>query len=411
MRIAHYLKSVRLEDGGVVRAVLDMCMYQARAGQDVTLVTCDDTDVPRPWKDGAPLTPKVRRIAPPGFMAGLEPSFGRQLGPVIDACDVLHLHCLWDPAQVAFARIARDKGKPYIQTPHGMLADWSVVQKKTKKDIYFAMFGAKLLEGAALVHTTAQAELDQSQKRHPRTPGVVVPLVFDLEPYRTLSGPGPARAGLPLPDPAVPSLLYLSRLHYKKRPDLLIAAGARLREMGEDFRVVIGGPCDEAYDAQLRAYARQVKMEDRTTFLGMVPAALKPSLYEACDLFVLPTSMENFGFVYFESLSCQTPLVTTRGTDTWKELEASGGARIVDQIRSDVKDGEAGGGDVEELARTIGGLIRERGGLKPMGRAGRAWVLENLEPSKIVARFIAMYERAIKGGPADSRPSRNSSDA
>jgi glycosyltransferase involved in cell wall biosynthesis len=181
--------------------------------------------------------------------------------------------------------------------------------------------------------------------------------------------------------------------------------------MGEDFRVVIGGPCDEAYDAQLRAYARQVKMEDRTTFLGMVPAALKPSLYEACDLFVLPTSMENFGFVYFESLSCQTPLVTTRGTDTWKELEASGGARIVDRIRSDVKDGEAGGGDVEELARTIGGLIRERGGLKPMGRAGRAWVLENLEPSKIVARFIAMYERAIKGGPADSRPSRNSSDA
>jgi len=395
MRIAHYLHAIRIQDGGVVRAVLDMCTYQARAGQDVTLITQDDSDVPRDWKDGKPGCPKVARINPPGMLRGLEPAFARQIVPLIKACDVLHLHVLWDPAQVPFARIAREEGKPYIQSPHGMLADWSVVQKKTKKAIFFKMYGAKLLDGASFVCTTAQAELDQSQKRHPKTPGKAIPLVFDLEPYRTLPGPGPARAGLPLPDPSEPSLMYLSRLHYKKRPDLLIAAGARLREMGEKFRIVIGGPSDPEYDRQLKDYAKSVGVADITTFLGMVPAALKTSLYEACDVFVLPTSMENFGFVYFEALASATPVVTTKGTDTWKELESSGGARIVEMIKSDVKDGSAGGGDIGQLAGVLRDLIKDRPKLKPMGRAGRRWVLENLEPMDIVAKYVSMYEEAI----------------
>ncbi len=401
MRILHFLKAIRFEDGGVVRAVLDMAKYQARAGADVTLATCDTKDVPPEWKTPGPGVPKVQVIAPPSKIAMFDSAYAARVRPLVQNCDVMHLHVIWDPSQEPFARLGRELGKPYVQSPHGMLADWSVLQKRFRKSVYMATTARKMIDGASFIVTTAQAELDQSQKRHPKVPGAVIPLVFDLDPYRTLSTPAPARKGLPLPSTELPSLLYLSRLHYKKRPDLLLAAGRALRDMhgggAAKFNIVIGGPCDETYDRQMRDYAKEIKVDDITTFLGMVPAALKPSLYEACDLFVLPTSMENFGFVYFESLASSTPLVTTKGTDTWKELTDSGGGRIVEMIKSPVKDGQVGGGDVRELAECINSLIANRPQLKPMGQRGRQWVLDNLEPSIVVAKYLAMYDQAIRG--------------
>src|SRR5690606_395076 len=144
---------------------------------------------------------------------------------LVRAADVIHLHVVWDPSQLTVASLARAHGKPYLQSPHGMLADWSVVQKKLKKDLYWRLFGQRFIDGAAYVVLTAQGELAQTTKRHPRTPGVVIPLVFDLDPYRDAPTPDLARRTLNLPTPDVPSILYLSRLHYKKRPDLLLAAG------------------------------------------------------------------------------------------------------------------------------------------------------------------------------------------
>lgn len=391
MRIAHYLRAIRLKDGGVVRAVLDLCLYQARAGQDVMLITYDAEDVPRDWdgqgEEGG--RPRLELVEPPGRLRGLEPGFVDRVRPLVDACDVLHVHEVWDPALVAFSRAAREAGKPYILSPHGMLADWSVAQKRAKKAVFYRLYARAVLDGAAFVCTTAQGELDQSQKRHPRTPGRVIPLVFDLDSYRTLPGPEAARAGLGLPETEEPTLLFLSRLHYKKRPELLIEAGARLKEMGEKFRIVFAGPGEAGYVERLRELAAGAGIGDSVRFVGMV-TDLKASLIRACDVLVLPSSLENFGIVFFEALACGTPVVATKGTDTWRELESSGGARIVDI-------GRGGGvcpGDGAALAGALAGMVRDRAGMRAMGEAGRRWVLGNMEPMDIAGRYVALYREA-----------------
>ena len=46
MRVLHYEPAIRLELGGVVRAVLDIATQQSRGNADVTLATHDATDVP-----------------------------------------------------------------------------------------------------------------------------------------------------------------------------------------------------------------------------------------------------------------------------------------------------------------------------------------------------------------------------
>ena len=75
MRIVHYLSSMDLSDGGVVRAVLDLCPAMVAAGHQVTLLTCNDADVPPEWKDAAPWSgagvPACVSLPPPSLPGGL----------------------------------------------------------------------------------------------------------------------------------------------------------------------------------------------------------------------------------------------------------------------------------------------------------------------------------------------------
>jgi len=102
----------------------------------------------------------------------------------------------------------------------------------------------------------------------------------------------------------------------------------------------------------------------------------KLSLYQAADLFVLPTSQENFCFVLFEAIACGTPVVTTRGVDTWRELADECGAVIVDPTP------EAFAGAIARALSTPDPAARER---------ARAHVLETMAPEATLARYEAMY--------------------
>lgn len=388
MRITHYLHHLWSNEGGVYRAVLNLCREQARAGLDVTLASCDPRDVPAAWRSGGPGLPRVHPL--PALGAGralFDPRAAGAFASMVGGLDVLHLHNVWDPMHVPMSRAAREAGKPYVLSAHGMLADWSLAQKRWKKMVSMRVFADRVLSHAAGMHLTAQGELDQSAKRHPKTPGCVVPLMLDLEPYRDAPDSAAARRELELPPPGEPAILYLSRLHDKKRPDLVIRSVADLRRQGTKAWAVLAGPGDDPYRAWLQRVALEAGVGEHVRFLGMVPEPLKPSLFAACDLFVLPTHMENFGFVYFESLACGTPLVTTRGTDTWKELESSGAAVIVNNPAT-----------VVELSGAIARLLSDREALRARGHAGRAWVLSNMAPERIVGGYVRMYESVVRGG-------------
>src|SRR5262245_35640768 len=105
-----------------------MCTYQARAGCEVTLATCDDKDVPAAWKRGEDGCPRVALVGPAPRLP-MTSAFRARLAPLVGAADVVHLHVVWDPSQLVVAALCRARGKPYIQSLHGSLADWSVGQK------------------------------------------------------------------------------------------------------------------------------------------------------------------------------------------------------------------------------------------------------------------------------------------
>jgi glycosyltransferase involved in cell wall biosynthesis len=382
MRITHYLPEIDFEVGGPVRAVLDLCRVLSERGHEVTLMTRDDRDVPEAWRSGGEGQPTVhllRGSRPAGLLPGAALS---EAAERIERSDALHVHGAWTTSNLQLARIAKRMRTPYLVSPRGMLDDWPMSQKRLKKRAYLAIAGRRFFREAAFVHCTAEDELRQSSKWFPRDKGRVIPNLLDLDPYRELPSEAIARAKFHQLTNNRPTLLFLSRIHVKKGIEHLINAAAILKERGRPCDVLIAGKGETSYVRSLESLAERVGVTDLVSFLGLVVGDEKLSLYRASDVFVLPTFQENFGFVLVESLAAGTPVVTTREVGIWREIEASGGGRVLEK---------ASGETVAEGVIDVLDRLPET-----MGARGRDWVFGSLDPKLLIQSFEAMYADAAK---------------
>lgn len=383
MRVLHYTDVLRLEEGGVVRSVLDLTAELARVGAEVTLATGDATDAPPEWRDD-PSAPNVTVVDRSMDRLLRAKTAGPELRRLAEGADIVHLHTPWDPFNPAVAKAASAAGKPYVVSIHGMLDDWCMAGKSLKKQVYLALFGKRLLERAAWVHFTASIEAEQSLRHAPGATPLVEPLVVDAAPFRELVGPEPARAAYPqaFADDGLPRLLFLGRLHPIKGLPTLLDALATLGA-GERPHLVLAGPPSEGHDTQLLRQAEALGISDRLHLVGMVGGGVKQSLYQAADAFVLPSHHENFGIALVEAMMCGAPVLTSHSVNIWPEVEKLGGIVVDHSV-----DGFAGG-----LRRLLDGLPQRRQAAA-MNRAG---VFEWLEPARLATRYLEAYERAIAG--------------
>jgi glycosyltransferase involved in cell wall biosynthesis len=380
----HFVRELRAELGGVVKAAIDLCQSMAEFGHDVLLTTFDAKDAPPPFSGVGSL----RIVEVPHARLG-RPLLSRQaigrLEQLISAADIAHLHTPWELANLQLARILRRRQVPYVVSVHGMLDHYSMRQKGLKKQAFLALGGRRLFADATAVHFTAQAEKEQALTYIPGADRAVVqPCAMDLASYASLPGAEPAFEAFPQMRREARRILFLSRVHPKKGVDLLIRAAGMLKLKSLDIQLLIAGPGDDAYLAELRQIAEQSGAADVTHFLGMVDGVVKRSLYQAADVFVLPTHQENFGLVLPEAMACGTPVVTTRGTDIWQELEQAG-AKVV-------------GHKALEIAAAIEQVLADPSEAKRLGQRGREYIHQWLDPHRVAKGYDAMYRDALARG-------------
>ncbi len=381
LRIVHYIDHVDFRRGGPARAVVDQVRVMHGRGHDAAIATMTSIDVPAAWRLGEPGMPRSIQVANAGgriiTAAGI-----KALDAAVATADIVHLHGVWEPSNLQVAALARKRGARTVVSLRGMLDDWCMAQGGFKKRIYLALGGRKMLERAAVVHCTAQAELEQSRKWFPRGRGMVVPNLMDMEPFRSLPGPAEARTRFGIDPAGPPVVLFLSRLSHKKGVEHLIEATALLASRGVFIRTIIAGDGDEEYAARMRALAGEACAPGRIDFVGHVGGPLKLSLLQAATVFALPTSQENFGFAFFEALAAGLPVVTTDLVDTKAEIAASGAGEIVPQ-RADA------------FADAIERLLSDRSALAERGRRGREWALRELDTDAVAGQFEELYRSAL----------------
>lgn len=135
---------------------------------------------------------------------------------------------------------------------------------------------------------------------------VVIPFGIELGRYQQVDAASRARAARMLDAVPGPRMLFVGRLVYYKGLSVLIEA---IEGCGGSLVIVGEGPLE----GELRSLVDRKGLGGRVLFAGRVDDADLPALYQACDLFVLPSiaKTEAFGVVQIEAMAAGKPVVST----------------------------------------------------------------------------------------------------
>jgi phosphatidylinositol alpha-1,6-mannosyltransferase len=110
--------------------------------------------------------------------------------------------------------------------------------------------------------------------------------------------------------PAGTRLLTVCRLDdtekYKGVDTVIEALPAVIAQIPDAQFLIVGGGSDTV---RLKNLAGQRGVSDRVHFLGFVDDEVLRAYYQSCDVFVMPSAKEGFGFVFLEAMQYGKPVV------------------------------------------------------------------------------------------------------
>ncbi len=190
-----------------------------------------------------------------------------------------------------------------------------------------------------------------------------------------------SRRKIGLPEDGV-ILTQIGALIERKRPLLSLKVFSELvSELAErKLYLVYGG--DGPLYRELKEKTSSLGIEDRVFFLGGFPEYLKPFLYGASDVILLPSRQEAYGLVAAEALAAGRPIVASN-VGGLREIVNHSVNGFLFNTRDDFK-------------KHLATLISDEGLRERMGREGRLKALRSLSWEKRVKQLLEMYEQVTK---------------
>lgn len=383
LRVAHVSATFPPYLGGAGTVCFALAQGLAGRGHQVEVFTATADGPPPP-----PSAAAVHRLRPALAIgnAPLLPGLAR-----LDGFDVVHLHYPFIFG-TELLLLGAARRAPLVVSYHNRL----IGQGPMRGPLFWAyeqLWGRALARRADRLCVVSDAHaqtVDHLRGARRRTPDrvVTVPNGVDVDAFR----PGPdaagvrERLGIPAAAPVVAFVATLDRAHYLKRPDLALAALARLAD--ERVRLLVVGGGEDA--GALADHARAAGLAGRVHLAGVVAHDRLADHLRAADVLVSTSDLESFGLVLIEAMACGLPVVSTDLPGT----------------RAVVRDGHTGRlvapGDADAIAAGIAAILAlapaERAA---MGAAGRADCEARFAWPRVVDRVEAVYRELT----ASARPS------
>jgi glycosyltransferase involved in cell wall biosynthesis len=331
MKLLHVIQSANPIHGGPIEGVRQIAGIYRTRNIEAELVTQDPADAP--YIAGFPL--KVHALGP-GLLGkyGYSPRLLPWLLQNRQNYDCVIIHGLWQYHGYACWRTLHTTNTPYVVFTHGMLDPWFKRQyplKHLKKWFYWEWREYRVLRDARAVLFTSEeerilaAESFSAYRVNPFVVGYGVRIPnFDFEGVRQdFFAKYPRLRGKRL-------AIFVGRIHPKKGCELLIEAFHQTLSHDPDWHLLMVGPDQVGWQADLQLQSSGLGIADRITWTGMLKGESKWGAMAASEIFVLPSHQENFGIVVAEALACGLPALISSQVNIWREVQKEG-AGFVEQ--------------------------------------------------------------------------------
>jgi glycosyltransferase involved in cell wall biosynthesis len=324
MKVLHVIAGTDPESGGPIEALHRISEVMIRDGHQVVAVSIEDEKDAASRRFPFPVAGIGRGTRPYSY----NPRLTSWLSENARQFDVVVLHGLWNYSSFGAWRALRGNSIPYYIFTHGMLDPWfrdSYPLKHLAKQIYWTVAEGRVLRDAQAVLFTCEEERMRARNvfcGHPYKERVVL--------FGTADPSGDAcsqKAAFYDQFPELQDrrfLLFLSRIHPKKGCDLLIQAFSELiSELPPDLDLVVAGPDQVGWIAELRRLTETLDIAKRVHWPGMLKGGVKWGAFRTAEAMILPSHQENFGIAIAEAMACSTPVLISNKVNIWREIEAS----------------------------------------------------------------------------------------
>ena len=332
MKVLHVIPSLSPALGGPTKVALNIVKVIRTQGVDAEIVTTNHHDL---GTLDVPLNQRVEYLGVPVWFLPVSHSIKeyifssaltKWLWQHIGNYDILDNHYLFSYAPSCAAAIARWKHIPYTVRTQGQLTTWALQQSPVKKKLYTTLIEGQNLKQAAAIHCTTDREALDLRNFGISTPTITLPLGVETPPKIT-AAKSQLHYLFNIPDERS-IVLFLSRLHQKKRPDLLIDSFKKVISHNHNCHLIIAGSGEANYVNYLQELIPH-NSSDRISFTGFVTGDRKNILLQGSDIFVLPSYSENFGIAVAEAMAAGLPVIITPEVQIASDIIAADAGIII----------------------------------------------------------------------------------
>ncbi|MFJ8085446.1 glycosyltransferase family 4 protein [Streptomyces sp. NPDC096205] len=375
MRLLHVVTLISDDGafGGPPSVAVAQSQELAARGHDVTLMSLWRGSRRAPERIGTVrLRSRPARSLLPGrgFIGLLHPLLLRDLWRAIGGADVVHVHAGRDLVSLSALAVAALRRVPCVAQTHGMVEPRTALPVRLFDLLYLPL----LRRARACCVLT-----EQERRLVARALGAASP------PLRILPNgiqPGPPE---PAPrQPREPHVLFLARLHPRKRPEAFVQMAALVHQRLPEARFTLYGPDDGALPAVRRLIDEGPA--DVVRYGGALDPAETREAYRRAAVHVLASVNEPFGMTVIESLAAGTPVVCTDTCGIADELARRGAALVTD-------------GSPEAMAAAVCRLLGDPELWARTAEAGRRVVEDVYSIGAVVDRLEEIYRGSRREEP------------
>ncbi len=386
MRIGIFTDSFRPYTSGVVRSIELFSREFTNHGHEVFVFGPDYPLLHPPKEEGVFRFISIPAPTIPDFALPIPISI--QLSPTIRQLklDIIHAHSPFLLGRLG-ARAARRHRLPLVFTFHTLYdqyVHYFPFAQKASKQVVQAI-SRDFCNRANTVVAPSQMIVSYLQRIGVYTPVVNIPTGVDLEEFKNLDSEWLIKNyGV---DPQEKTLLFVGRLGKEKNVTFLLKAFQIIQKDYPDCRLVLvgKGPLED----QLKRMARDMEIEDKLIFTGVLSRQKIVHCYASSDLFVFPSVTETQGLVIGEAKATGLPVVAIR---------AFGPAEMVE----DGEDGILTDPSLPSFTEAVLKLLQDSELYRSMSEQAKKNVTK-VSASKSAEQMLELYRELIDSGARATR--------